>query len=96
MSCFEIYGNKLFDLLNQRKKLVILEDGKKKVGVHIIPGPMLRQASAECFFLLCNSVESLLAPEQQSEQDCAFLIKSAQSAACFGSDSPTCVWCQDV
>ncbi|MEW5307527.1 MAG: hypothetical protein WDW36_009916 [Sanguina aurantia] len=33
MSCFEIYGNKLFDLLNQRKKLVILEDGKKKVVV---------------------------------------------------------------
>ncbi|PNH08824.1 Kinesin-like protein KIF2A [Tetrabaena socialis] len=33
VSCFEIYGNKVFDLLNQRKKLNILEDGKKKVCV---------------------------------------------------------------
>lgn len=27
VSCFEIYGNKVFDLLNQRKKLNILEVG---------------------------------------------------------------------
>jgi kinesin family member 2/24 len=33
VSCFEIYGNKCFDLLHQRKKLNILEDGKKKVVV---------------------------------------------------------------
>ena len=33
VSCFEIYGNKLFDLLNERKKLNILEDAKKKVVV---------------------------------------------------------------
>eukprot|EP00798_Chlamydomonas_sp_ICE-L_P027409 gene27409-4703_t len=33
MSCFEIYGNKVFDLLNARKKLNILEDAKKKVCV---------------------------------------------------------------
>lgn len=33
VSCFEIYGNKVFDLLNMRKKLNILEDGKKKVCV---------------------------------------------------------------
>ncbi|KAG2427383.1 hypothetical protein HYH02_014603 [Chlamydomonas schloesseri] len=33
VSCFEIYGNKVFDLLNARKKLNILEDGKKKVVV---------------------------------------------------------------
>mmetsp|Transcript_12612 Transcript_12612/g.27255 ORF Transcript_12612/g.27255 Transcript_12612/m.27255 type:complete len:659 (+) Transcript_12612:246-2222(+) len=33
VSCFEIYGNKVFDLLNQRKRLNILEDGKKKVVV---------------------------------------------------------------
>eukprot|EP00798_Chlamydomonas_sp_ICE-L_P010331 gene10331-8267_t len=30
-SCFEIYGNKVFDLLNARNKLNILEDAKKKV-----------------------------------------------------------------
>lgn len=34
VSCFEIYGNKVFDLLNSRKRLNILEDGKKKVGIH--------------------------------------------------------------
>jgi kinesin family member 2/24 len=33
VSCFEIYGNKVFDLLNMRKKLNILEDGKRKVVV---------------------------------------------------------------
>ena len=33
VSCFEIYGNKVFDLLNARKRLNILEDGKKKVVV---------------------------------------------------------------
>jgi len=33
LSCFEIYGNKVFDLLNSRKKLNILEDGKRKVVV---------------------------------------------------------------
>ena len=33
VSCFEIYGNKLFDLLNERKKLSILEDAKKRVVV---------------------------------------------------------------
>ena len=32
LSCFEIYGNKVFDLLNQRKRLNILEDAKKQVG----------------------------------------------------------------
>ncbi len=31
VSCFEIYGNKVFDLLNTRKRLNILEDGKKQV-----------------------------------------------------------------
>ena len=33
VSCFEIYGNKVFDLLNSRKKLNIMEDSKKKVVV---------------------------------------------------------------
>lgn len=33
VSCFEIYGNKVFDLLNQRKRLNILEDGKRQVCV---------------------------------------------------------------
>jgi len=31
VSCFEIYGNKVFDLLNTRKRLNILEDGKRQV-----------------------------------------------------------------
>jgi len=33
VSCFEIYGNKTFDLLNARKRLNILEDGKRQVCV---------------------------------------------------------------
>lgn len=33
VALFEIYGNKVFDLLNSRKRLNILEDGKKKVVV---------------------------------------------------------------
>ncbi|GMH42856.1 hypothetical protein BSKO_10775 [Bryopsis sp. KO-2023] len=33
VSCFEIYGGKVFDLLNARKKLEIREDGKRKVCV---------------------------------------------------------------
>lgn len=33
VSCFEIYGNKTFDLLNSRKRLNILEDGKRQVCV---------------------------------------------------------------
>jgi kinesin family protein 2/24 len=33
VSCFEIYGNKIFDLLNTRKRLNILEDGKRRVVV---------------------------------------------------------------
>eukprot|EP00803_Ostreobium_quekettii_P002186 evm.model.scf_360.1 EVM.evm.TU.scf_360.1 scf_360:11705-21458(+) len=33
VSCFEIYGGKIYDLLNGRKKLDIREDGKKKVVV---------------------------------------------------------------
>lgn len=32
-SFFEIYGGKVFDLLNARKKLVIREDGKQKVNI---------------------------------------------------------------
>lgn len=33
VSCFEIYGGKIFDLLNNRKKLEIREDAKKRVVV---------------------------------------------------------------
>eukprot|EP00891_Asterochloris_glomerata_P009247 jgi/Astpho2/9247/e_gw1.00138.16.1_t len=33
VSCFEIYGGKLFDLLNGRQRLTILEDGKKRVCI---------------------------------------------------------------
>ncbi|XP_078168268.1 kinesin-like protein KIN-13B [Carex rostrata] len=33
VSFFEIYGGKLFDLLNERKKLLMREDGKQKVCI---------------------------------------------------------------
>lgn len=33
VSCFEIYGGKLFDLLNSRKRLDMREDGKKNVCI---------------------------------------------------------------
>jgi hypothetical protein len=41
-SCYEIYGGKLFDLLNGRKKLEIREDAKRRVQVH---GPPARAPS---------------------------------------------------
>ena len=33
MSCFEIYGGKLYDLLNARQPLVMREDGKGRVCI---------------------------------------------------------------
>ncbi len=33
VSCFEIYGGKLFDLLNGRQPLVMREDGKGRVCI---------------------------------------------------------------
>lgn len=52
VSCFEIYGNKVFDLLNMRKKLNILEDGKRKVvvvGLKVIRHPAcLAYAKHDC------------------------------------------------
>lgn len=33
VSCFEIYGGKLYDLLNGRKRLDMREDGKKRVCI---------------------------------------------------------------
>ena len=33
LSCFEIYGGKLFDLLNERRKLVAREDGSQNVCI---------------------------------------------------------------
>ncbi len=33
VSCFEIYGGKLFDLLNGRQGLVMREDGKGRVCI---------------------------------------------------------------
>jgi kinesin family protein 2/24 len=32
-SCYEIYGGKVFDLLNGRKKLEVREDGRRRVQV---------------------------------------------------------------
>ena len=33
VSCFEIYGGKLFDLLNARKGLVTREDGRRRICI---------------------------------------------------------------
>lgn len=33
VSCYEIYGGKLFDLLNARNKLEVREDSKRQVQV---------------------------------------------------------------
>lgn len=33
VSCFEIYGGKVYDLLNARKRLEVREDGRKKVCI---------------------------------------------------------------
>jgi hypothetical protein len=43
VSCFEIYGGKLFDLLNARQALVMREDGRGRV---CIVG--LKEARAHC------------------------------------------------
>ena len=37
-SCYEIYGGKVFDLLNGRKKLEVREDGRKRVQVRATAG----------------------------------------------------------
>ena len=44
MSFFEIYGGKLFDLLNNKAKLSILEDKNNKVQVH---GLLEREVTSE-------------------------------------------------
>lgn len=36
ISYFEIYGGRLLDLLNKRKKVTLMEDGKHRVQVFII------------------------------------------------------------
>lgn len=49
VSCYEIYGGKVFDLLNKRQRLEVREDGKKRVQVvglseQIVPSvPVLNQ-----------------------------------------------------
>lgn len=37
-SCYEIYGGKVYDLLNGRKKLEVREDGRKRVQVGQLEG----------------------------------------------------------
>lgn len=49
VSFFEIYGGKLFDLLNNRKKLVSREDGNKRcniVGMHFCSNLLFCNARA--------------------------------------------------
>lgn len=60
VSCFEIYGNKVFDLLNMRKKLNILEDGKKKVcvvGLKVSTGGQ-RAEQIKCIEILFSQRDS--------------------------------------
>lgn len=77
VSCFEIYGNKVFDLLNMRKKLNILEDGKKKVCV---VGLKVR---ASC----CGRTETWVS----GQGDQARRAWGAYPKAC-GSSMPMWVW----
>lgn len=60
VSCFEIYGNKVFDLLNMRKKLNILEDGKKKVcvvGLKVRTLRMVCCAQGELYYVLVKPAQ---------------------------------------
>lgn len=55
MSCFEIYGGKLYDLLNGRQQLVMREDGKGRV---CIVG--LKEVRATCDRLVLPPMGALL------------------------------------
>lgn len=48
MSCFEIYGGKLYDLLNSRHPLVMREDGKGRVCIVGLKEVALTPASHQC------------------------------------------------
>ena len=52
VSCFEIYGGKLYDLLNGRKRLEIREDGKKRVCIVGLKEFVVEEVM---FFLGCNA-----------------------------------------
>lgn len=51
-SCYEIYGGKVFDLLNGRKKLEVREDGRRRVqvgaGLQLFQGRHARELQARC------------------------------------------------
>ena len=51
VSCFEIYGGKLYDLLNGRKRLNMMEDGKKRVCIVDLKVCMLQSITMVPFFL---------------------------------------------
>ena len=47
VSCFEIYGGKLYDLLNGRKRLEVREDGRKRVCIVGVKDFMVEDVSAQ-------------------------------------------------
>lgn len=56
VSCFEIYGGKLYDLLNCRQQLVMREDGKGRVcivGLKEVPFTLASPASPLMPCLCC-------------------------------------------
>ena len=61
VSCFEIYGGKLYDLLNGRKRLNMMEDGKKRVcivdlKVCLVCSVLCMPATSACMFNTCSCI----------------------------------------
>jgi kinesin family protein 2/24 len=95
VSCFEIYGNKVFDLLNSRKKLNILEDAKKKV---VVVGLKVRgrgRHTLPCRVGSRHGAESSAATPSSAPPACAHHVLSISSCRpCLGLQmhphAPTC------